>query len=155
MYRIRLPHLQLNHQQRNWTISVASLAVCILLFAQAMPAIERRLDAWQLLPQKQNLIELSLDDPQQLSKTYHPGAGQTVSFTVANHAPNKHAYGYTVTESDPSSKRTTVLATDSVQVGAYDSRTIIAAITPIDLGKRVFIRVALSNNITVGYWVER
>jgi hypothetical protein len=151
-----LPHIQFSRHQIIWVLTGVLVSVIVIAgLALSMPAIERQLNRWQLLPQHEQLIELSLDDPEQLAKTYQPGQDQTVRFTVGNRTNNNANYTYTITETDVMGERTVQLAADTAIVAAGDLAATAKHITLADLDKRVYIRVQLSNGVSVGYWLQK
>ena len=132
-----------------------SVAFVIALLAVSMPAIERQLNRWQLLPQHQQLTELALDNPAQLPKTYSLGQDHAVQFVVHNRSTQDVTYSYTITENNPAGNRHAQLGSGSVQVPANSTVHVSKVVVPADLGVRVHLAVQLDNGLSVGYWVER
>jgi hypothetical protein len=138
-----------------WTAVGISAAVLVtVVLALAMPAIERQLNRWQLLPQHEQLTELSLDS-MQLPTSYQIGHDQTMRFTIHNRTNSAATYTYVITETNPAGTRKAQLATGSVTVAAHSTVTTAQTILPADLGKRVHVNLQLNTGLSVGYWTER
>jgi hypothetical protein len=138
-----------------WTaVGISAVTLLTIILALSMPVIERQLNRWQLLPQHEQLTELSLDAAQ-LPTSYQVGRDQTVRFTIYNRTNSTITYRFVISETNPSGTRKAQLGTGSVTVAANGSITTEETIVPADLGKRVHINLALDNGQNVGYWMER
>ncbi|HSW99050.1 MAG TPA: hypothetical protein VLF71_04375 [Candidatus Saccharimonadales bacterium] len=145
-----------NPRQIIWAgIGILAAAVVVMVLALGMPAIERQLGRRQLLPQHQQLTELSLINPEQLPKTYQSGQNTTVRFQVRNRTTLAQVYTYTITETNPAGNRLARLASGQVTVSANGMATASKTVVPADLSTRVYLKVQLDNGLSVGYWVGR
>lgn len=128
------------------------LAICLLTWS--MPAIERQLGRWQLLPQPQHLTELAVDDAGALPKTYTAGKPLPIAFIIINRTGNFKNYTYRVTETG--NGQTVPLAGGALDIGARATGTLSGQTTPVDLGKRVKVTITLPyEHLSLHYWLER
>lgn len=106
-------------------------------------AIYDQLYEWKLIPRPERLTELYFADHRNLPQNYHPGKEQTVAFTVRNLEYRNTAYTYTVTQKNTDGKAKQ-LAKGTFSLQHDTQKTIDAAVSLADLGKRAKVMVTIS-----------
>jgi hypothetical protein len=143
------------HSQKFWIVKGIILFVLItLILSISMPAIERQLSAWKLLPGSQSLTELYFTDPKHLPSQYEPGQALLAKFVIGNHNVPSGTFHYTITESNTELTSTKDIASGTVYVKHDATAEITKPVTPLELGSQVYISVEV-NNVTIGYWVTQ
>jgi len=131
---------------------ILAALVGIVLLTVTMPAIERQLDRWGLLPKAQPLTELYLPAGR-APDDYSPGRSSTVTFTIHNLQGMTVTHRYVVTAEGSGQKQK--LAEGTVTLQNNETRTIHASVTVPDVGKQAHISVSLAGGPQISYWAER
>jgi len=147
--------LQLKRPSRFLVTASITAVIALLLANAAMPAIERQLDRWGMLPRHEALTELYFTDASALQKTYSTSTPQTLSFTVTNREGRTMQYRAMVRASSEDKSQKQELATRSFSLESGKTAQVQLPVTIMDLGRRVYISVTLSNNEQIGYWVRK
>jgi hypothetical protein len=135
---------------------VASTVLIVAALALGMPAIERQMDRWQLLPGAQHLTELYLEDAEAIPHAYQPGQQVAAGFAITNRTGSFRTYHYTITEISSDGSQRAELASGSIDVNTGDTGTVLKNVTPADFGKRVNIRISLTaEKLYTNFWLER
>jgi len=142
------------HYVRHALAMVVGL-LAIIVMAIAMPHLTRQLDGWGLLPRHERLTELYLPDAESLAHTYTAGSPHDVRFEIRNLEGATQTYRYTVTVRQENGKGTTKIDNGSVTLRNGESSDVRLSAELKDLGKRVYIEIALSNGQEIGYWLEQ
>jgi uncharacterized membrane protein len=140
---------------RSLVITGVAVIIALLLVNAGMPALERQLNQWGMLPRHEALTELYFTNASALPEKYSLSTPQTVHFTVQNHEARTMHYRYTVRASsqDKSQKQELDTSSFTLQPGGVKQVSVPAQL--IDLGRHVYISVSLSTNEQIGYWVKQ
>lgn len=133
---------------------VVVLAVTVLA-SLAMPAIERQMDRWGLLPRPESFTELSLTQAHDLPEIYKPGEEHQVAFTLHSQENATTAYGYDVTVSNTKGKTVAKLDRGILTLKANETKEVWIRAALADGGAQIYVSIILSNGQSVGYWLER
>lgn len=120
-----------------------------------MPAIERQLGNWGLLPRQEQLTELYFTSPSTLPKKYSAATTLPLGFTVQNHQSQSASYTYTIRMHGPGDGQAIQLTHGTFTLQAGESKQLSVHVQPQDLGSRAYVYVSLSPSEQIGYWLQR
>ena len=148
------PSLLLPSRQKSALILTAVCIVVVVgLSIGFHNQIKHQLNAWKLLPEPEHLTELYFTNPNNLPSTYAPGASQTVRFTAHNIEYRTETYQYKILETNQAGNQSQQLASGQFTLGQNQRKSLTVSITPVNLGTKTQITVALSPvNETISYW---
>lgn len=151
----RISKFLTNQRQLVWALRAAVIFILVtLILGISMPAIERQLTAWKLLPEPQSLTELYFTDPNQLPAHYEPNKSLVTKFSIVNHDQPSGSYRYTITESNVELTDTKTVESGSVRILRNNRVNLAKAVVLVEMGSQVYISVAV-NNVTIGYWITQ